>query len=98
MRFGQARKHVALVRRVLVKDVDIASNQSIDSKARQLFLEILFSRCQQLANSFVHIDDIQLAVGYHHVCLDACQCCELSLCAAPYQSNHFIPFEAAASR
>ncbi len=59
-------EQVALVRRVLVEDVDVAADQRLGVEVGQVAAHVLFGLAQHLHQRPVDVDDVQVGVGDHH--------------------------------
>src|SRR3954469_18992538 len=52
---------------ILMKHIDVGSNERRHVEVGQLFLEIGLSRAQQVCHRIIHVDDVQVVVGHHQV-------------------------------
>ncbi|WP_273503608.1 hypothetical protein [Fulvimarina manganoxydans] len=60
-------QHCALMSRVLVENIDFASNKVCDAEARKFALQLRFGFSKQGHQSWIDIGDRQTCVGHHDI-------------------------------
>ena len=63
----QLGQHAALMARIFVEAVDVGSHQGACIEVIEFFANIGFSQAQHLFDGFIHVDDVEIGVGDHHV-------------------------------
>ena len=70
---GEGRQQALLVLRILVELVDGATGQLGHVEVRQVFAQVALGVLQHRYHGLVHVDDVALVVGNHHVAADVIQ-------------------------
>ncbi|KAF1067653.1 MAG: hypothetical protein GAK45_01604 [Pseudomonas citronellolis] len=73
MRRREARQQATLLGRVLVEGIDAAAQQLGRAEVRQLLADVRLGASHGLADGAVHVDDVEVLVGDHHIGRDVIQ-------------------------
>ena len=63
----RAGEQLPLMRGVFMESIDIAADQAVDTERRQLRPEIGLGFSHQGGDSRIHIGDVKVVIGDHHV-------------------------------
>ncbi len=66
-------QQATLMRRILVKQIDVLSDQAIGIECRDILPDLVLGRLEHLQDRSIHVDDVQVGIGHHDVGLDHIQ-------------------------